>query len=99
MARHAAACWRTRPCWLLTLAVGELPMTAPDARQSQVLPRPACSPAANRAVPAANSDAAVRHSYDEGLDAAYEQAREHGDLMPLVEAVRRWWTEAPSGST
>lgn len=69
-------------------------MTAPDARKPQVLPRPACSPAAIRAVLAANADAAVLDSYDEDLDAAFEQAREHGDLMPLVETVRRWWFEA-----
>jgi len=31
-------------------------MTAPHARQPQVLPRPACTPAAIRAVLAANAD-------------------------------------------
>jgi len=71
-------------------------MTAPDARQPQVLPRPACSPAAIRAVLAAKADDDddVLRSYDADLDAAYEQAREHGDLVPLVETVRRWWFEA-----
>ena len=69
-------------------------MTAPDARQPQVLPRPACSPAAIRAVLAANADDDVLRSYDADLDAAYGQAREHGDLVPLVETVRRWWFEA-----
>lgn len=69
-------------------------MTAPDAGQPQVLPRPACSPAAIRAVLAANADDDVLGSYDADLDAAYEQAREHGDLVPLVETVRRWWFEA-----
>jgi hypothetical protein len=69
-------------------------MTAPDAKQSQVQPRPACSPAAIRAVLAASAGAAVLQSFDEDLDAAYEQAREHGDLMSLVETVRRWWFEA-----
>jgi len=34
---------------------GEPPMTAPDARQPQVLPRPACTPAAIRAVLAASA--------------------------------------------
>lgn len=72
----------------------ELPMTAPHAGQSQVLPRPACTPAAIRAVLAANAGTAVLRSYDEDLDAAYEQARERGDLTPLVETVRRWWFEA-----
>jgi hypothetical protein len=69
-------------------------MTAPDARQPQVLPRPACSPAAIRAVLAADADADVLRSYDEDLDAAYVQAREHGELVPLMETVRRWWFEA-----
>jgi hypothetical protein len=32
--------------------------------------------------------------YDHDLDAAFEDAREHGDLTPLVQTVRRWWFEA-----
>ncbi len=32
--------------------------------------------------------------YDRELDAAFEQAREQGDLTPLVQTVRRWWFEA-----
>jgi hypothetical protein len=66
-------------------------MTAPQAGQPQILPRPACTPAAIRAVLAANADAAVLQRYDEDLDTAYEQARQHGDLTPLVETVRHWW--------
>ena len=69
-------------------------MTAPHARQPQVLPRPACTPAAIRAVLAANADTEVLQRYDEDLDAAFEQAREQGDLTPLVQTVRRWWFEA-----
>ena len=69
-------------------------MTAPHARQSQVLPRPACTPAAIRAVLAANAGNEVLRQYDEDLDAAFEQAREQGDLTPLVQTVRRWWFEA-----
>jgi hypothetical protein len=69
-------------------------MTAPDPRHPQVLDRPACTPSAVRAVLAANADAAVVRHYDADLDAAYEQAREHGDLTPLVQTVRRWWFEA-----
>jgi Family of unknown function (DUF6247) len=72
----------------------EPPMTAPNARQSQILPRPACTPAAIRAVLAANADATVLQRYDDDLDAAFEQAREQGDLTPLLQAVRRWWFEA-----
>jgi Family of unknown function (DUF6247) len=56
--------------------------------------RPACSPAAIRAVLAANADADVLRSYDRELDAAFEQAREYGDVTPLVQTVRRWWFEA-----
>jgi Family of unknown function (DUF6247) len=69
-------------------------MTASDARQPQVLPRPACTPAAIRAVLAANAGVAVLQQYDQDLDAAFEQAREQSDLSPLVQTVRRWWFEA-----
>jgi hypothetical protein len=73
---------------------GELLMTAPHARQPQVLPRPACTPTAIRAVLAANADSDILQRYDEDLDAAYEQAREQGDVTPLVQTVKRWWFEA-----
>jgi Family of unknown function (DUF6247) len=56
--------------------------------------RPASTPAAIRAVLAANAEPAVLRRYDDELDAAFEQAREHGDLTPLVQTVRRWWLEA-----
>jgi hypothetical protein len=69
-------------------------MTAPHARPPQILPRPACTPAAIRAVLAANAGHDVLQHYDDDLDAAFEQAREQGDLTPLVQTVRRWWFEA-----
>jgi Family of unknown function (DUF6247) len=69
-------------------------MTAPQARRPQILPRPACTPAAVRAVLAANADDAVLRRYDQDLDRAFEQARAQGDLTPLVQTVRRWWFEA-----
>ncbi|MGH3158247.1 MAG: DUF6247 family protein [Streptosporangiaceae bacterium] len=69
-------------------------MTASHAGRPQALPRPACTPAAIRAVLAANADQAVLNRYDDELDAAFEEAREHGDLTPLVQTVRRWWFEA-----
>ena len=69
-------------------------MTAPHARQPEVLPRPACTPTAIRAVLAANADSDILQRYDEDLDAAFEQAREQGDVTPLVQTVRRWWFEA-----
>ena len=69
-------------------------MAVSDARKPQVLDRPACTPSAIRAVLAANADAAVLGRYDADLDAAYEQARQDGDLTPLVQTVRRWWFEA-----
>jgi hypothetical protein len=72
----------------------ELPMTAPHAREGQILPRPACTPAAIRVVLAANAGPDVLQRYDDELDAAFEQAREQGDLTPLVQTVRRWWFEA-----
>ena len=69
-------------------------MTSSHVRRPQVLPRPACTPAAVRAVLAANAGPEVLSRYDSDLDAAFEEAREHGDLTPLVQAVRRWWFEA-----
>src|SRR6516165_6058981 len=36
----------------------------------------------------------VLQRYDEDLDAAFEQAREQGDVTPLVQTVKRWWFEA-----
>ena len=69
-------------------------MTSPHASHPQVMARPACTPAAIRAVLAANADADVLRRYDNDLDAAFEEAREHGDLTPLVQTVRRWWFEA-----
>ena len=78
-------------------------MTAPHARQPQVLPRPACTPTAIRAVLAANADSDILQRYDEDLDAAFEPARDQGDVTPLVQTVKRWWFEAdawrdPQGS-
>jgi hypothetical protein len=69
-------------------------MTASHAERPQALPRPACTPAAIRAVLAANADSDILERYDHDLDAAFEDARKHGDLAPLVQVVRRWWFEA-----
>ncbi|HJY74576.1 MAG TPA: DUF6247 family protein [Streptosporangiaceae bacterium] len=44
--------------------------------------------------PAANADSDILQRYDEDLDAAFEQAREQGDVAPLVQTVKRWWFEA-----
>ena len=67
-------------------------MTAPHARQPEVLTRPAWTPMAIRAVLAANLS--ILQRYDEDLDAAFEQARAQGDVTPLVQTVKRWWFEA-----
>jgi hypothetical protein len=56
--------------------------------------RPAETPAAIRAVLAANASSEVLRQYDAELDAAFAQARETGDLTVLITAVRRWWIEA-----
>ncbi|MBO0773583.1 MAG: hypothetical protein J2P35_19170, partial [Actinobacteria bacterium] len=69
-------------------------VTTPHARRDPVVDPPACTPAAIRAVLAANASAAVLQVYDRDLDAAFERARQDGDLKPLVETVRRWWFEA-----
>jgi Family of unknown function (DUF6247) len=69
-------------------------MTTPHAERPRVLPRPACTPAAIRAVLAANADVGVLQRYDQELDAAFERAREDGDLAHLLRTVKRWWFEA-----
>jgi len=69
-------------------------MTAPQPGRSQVLARPAETPAAIRAVLAANAGPEVLASYDADLDAAFVKAREDGDLTVLTATVRRWWFEA-----
>jgi hypothetical protein len=50
-----AVCRWTRLCWAKRRPAGELLMTAPHARQPRVLPRPACTPTAIRAMLAANA--------------------------------------------
>jgi hypothetical protein len=69
-------------------------MTSPHARHHAIMARPARIPSAFRAVLAANADADVLRRYEDELDAAFEQARERGDLAPLQETVRCWWFEA-----
>src|SRR6266702_1514062 len=69
----------------------ETPMTASHHERPQVLARPACTPAAIRAVLAANADSDVLRRFDTDLDAAYEDARKQGDLAPLLRTVHRWW--------
>jgi len=54
-------------------------MTAAHPGEPPALPRPACTPAAIRAVLAAHSDADTVRRYDADLDAAFEQARRGGD--------------------
>ena len=89
-----AVCRWAHLCWLKRRSPEGLLMTTPHARQPQVLPPPACTPAAIRAVLAANADDEVLQRYDADLDAAFERARAQGDLTPLVQTVRRWWFEA-----
>ena len=69
-------------------------MTAPQPGSPHIMDRPACTPAAVRAVLAANADPEILRRYDDELDAAFEQARRDQDLTALVQTVRRWWFEA-----
>ena len=90
----AAVCRRTRLRWGETATHGR---AADDRAACQAIsgpPRPACTPTAIRAVLAANAEGDILQRYDEDLDAAYEQAREQGDVTPLVQTVKRWWFEA-----
>jgi hypothetical protein len=56
--------------WAKRRPTGELLMTAPHARQPEVLPRPACTSTAIQAVLAASADASInpdRSAADHGL--------------------------------
>jgi hypothetical protein len=52
------------------------------------------TPAAIRTVLAASAVPEVVAQYEAGLDTAFAQAWETGDLTVLTTAVRRWWIEA-----
>jgi hypothetical protein len=69
-------------------------MTVPQPGSHPIMDRPACTPAAIRAVLAANADPEVLLRYDRELDSAFEQARRDQDLTVFVQAVRSWWFEA-----
>ncbi len=71
-------------------------MTAPQPGRHTILDRPSCTPAAIRAVLAANADPEILSRYDRELDAAFERARDDGDLGALMRTVKRWWFEADS---
>jgi Family of unknown function (DUF6247) len=58
------------------------------------MPRPAETPAAIRAVLATNADPGIVERFDQALDEAFAQARDSGDIAPLLAVVRRWWFEA-----
>ena len=62
--------------------------------RTQILPRPACTPMAIRAVLAANASADILQRYDQDPDTAFERVLEQSDLPPLVQAARLWWFEA-----
>jgi hypothetical protein len=53
-------------------------MASPHVSHPQVMARPAGTPAAIRNVPAANAGPEVLRRYDDELDAAFQEAREHG---------------------
>ena len=69
-------------------------MTGPQPGSHPIMDQPACTPAAIRAVLAANADPEVLLRYDRELDAAFEQARRDQDLTTFVQTVRHWWFEA-----
>ena len=69
-------------------------MTASRHERHLILDRPSCTPAAIRAVLAANAEADVLQRFDTDLDAAFEDSRKHDDLGPLLRTVHRWWFEA-----
>ena len=69
-------------------------MTADDPQEPAAQGRIACTPAATRAVLAANGDSDTLRCYDADLDTAFERARTNDDLKPLLDTISRWWFEA-----
>ncbi len=53
-----------------------------------------CTPAAIRAVLAAQASPELVLRFDQELDAAFELSEQDRDLTPFVQTVRRWWGEA-----
>jgi Family of unknown function (DUF6247) len=53
-----------------------------------------CTPAAIRAVLAAQSGTELVLRFDHEVDAAFEQAEQQRDLTPFVQVIRRWWHDA-----
>ena len=84
------------PRAILLSGCGEVTIMVADPGDPAAQARLACTPAAIRAVLAANADPETLHHYDDDLDAAFERSRRLGDLTPLVDTVRRWWFEADS---
>lgn len=53
-----------------------------------------CTPAAIRAVLAAQASPELVLRFDHEVDAAFEQAEQQRDLTPFVHVIRRWWQDA-----
>lgn len=53
-----------------------------------------CTPAAIRAVLAAEAGPELVQRFDQEIDAAFELSEQDRDLTPFVQTVRRWWGEA-----
>ena len=55
-----------------------------------------CTPAAIRAVLAAQAGPELVQRFDREVDAAFGQAEQQCDLSPFVQVIRRWWHDAAS---
>lgn len=71
-------------------------MTAEPIHTSQVMPTPARTPAAIRAVLVNAEEHDLVAQFDRALDRAYTEARESDSLEPLNDMLLRWWAEATS---
>jgi hypothetical protein len=72
----------------------EAPMSAPEPSTPKILPRPAETPSAIRAVLAANADPGVVERFDKSLDVAWSEAKAAHSIAPLEKMLHRWWWEA-----
>ncbi|WP_143765238.1 DUF6247 family protein [Catenulispora acidiphila] len=71
-------------------------MSAQPIHSPRVMPKPARTPAAIRAVLVNAGEQGLVERFDAALDCAYTEAREANSLEPLNEMLTWWWAESIS---
>jgi hypothetical protein len=71
-------------------------MSAQPIHSAVVMPRPARTPAAIRAVLVNADETGLVERFDAALDRAYTEAREADSIEPLNKMLKWWWAESTS---